>query len=229
MGITKNWKIPTNFFLCIDYYFVFCVGLEIMQKINLENFVFQFYIVTFSWLSHLHEGQTHFQGVHRGGTFKPVHAMNFCGWSDMRSLQFPIFLNLKCYKRRHFHLSELWLNCEKKKSLLFIFFKWRIRSFDMIQIFWSRILTQYVWQVWVMARRACWGQEVMCWAKWVAPGGGGHAGHGWMNYSNFNQLLAWKMWVVRICTATTFTSNLSTTEFQYWSKKTPSTIWILLF
>ena len=172
MGITKNWKIPTNFFLCIDYYFVFCVGLEIMQKINLENFVFQFYIVTFSWLSHLHEGQTHFQGVHRGGTFKPVHAMNFCGWSDMRSLQFPIFLNLKCYKRRHFHLSELWLNCEKKKSLLFIFFKWRIRSFDMIQIFWSRILTQYVWQVWVMARRACWGQEVMCWAKWVAPGGG---------------------------------------------------------
>ena len=47
-GITKNWKIPTNFFLCIDYYFVFCVGLEIMQKINLENFVFQFYVVTFS-------------------------------------------------------------------------------------------------------------------------------------------------------------------------------------
>ena len=39
--------------------------------------------------------------------------MNFCGWSDMRSLQFPIFLNLKCYKRRHFHLSELWLNWKK--------------------------------------------------------------------------------------------------------------------
>ena len=107
-----------------------------------------------------------------GGTFKPVHAMNFCGWPDMRSLQFPIFLNLKCYKRRHFHLSELWLNCEKKKSFLFIFFKWRIRSIDMIQIFWSRILTQYVWQVWVMARRACWGQELMCWAKWVTPVGG---------------------------------------------------------
>ena len=39
--------------------------------------------------------------------------MNFCGWPDMRSLQFPIFLNLKCYKRRHFHLSELWLNWKK--------------------------------------------------------------------------------------------------------------------